>query len=90
MQRTFLFLDQAAALAGVSEETLRRRIRDGTLRATKKARRWRVRPEELERWLETSDEGRGGRRPARAAAASAPTERGSTAYPWERRAAGAR
>lgn len=79
-----LFLSEAAELARVSVTTLRRAIRARQLRATKKARRWRISEGELQRWLDTSDASPPAVAPARARSASAPTEHGSVAYPWDK------
>jgi excisionase family DNA binding protein len=82
----YLFIEEAAAYGRVSVTTLRRAIKDKTLKAAKRAGRWRIKQGELERWLETSEEGTRSRpatRPARAIGAPAPTEASNGAYLWD-------
>jgi excisionase family DNA binding protein len=81
-----LFLPEAAAHARVSVTTLRRLIATRAIRARKKAGKWRVKRGEIDRWLETSDEGQrtSAAVPARAHSKTAPTAPLSTAYPWEK------
>ena len=46
-----LTVDEAALRARYSAKTIYRAIRRGALRASKPATRWRIRPDDLERWL---------------------------------------
>jgi excisionase family DNA binding protein len=47
-----LTVEEVARICGLSEWAIRRAIDDGELRASKLRSRWRVRPEDLEGWLE--------------------------------------
>lgn len=47
-------LTEAAALLGLSPDTLRSQVRHGALRATKKGRDWHVTPAEVERYRRES------------------------------------
>lgn len=82
-----LFLNEAAALARVSESSLYKLVRSGTIKASKRLGRWRIKRTELQRWLDSSDASRPAAVPVRARSASAPTEHGSVVYPWDRRRA---
>lgn len=82
-----LFLDEAAALARISESSLYKLVRRGTIKASKRLGRWRIKRAELMRWLETSDGSHIAAAPAKGRPASVPTEPGSAVYPWDRRRA---
>jgi excisionase family DNA binding protein len=49
----FLTLPQAAGRSGVSVQTLRRRIKDGTIPAVLLASRYRIREDHLAEWIES-------------------------------------
>lgn len=48
----FLTLPQAAVRTGVSVQTLRRRIKDGSIPAVLLANKWRIREDHLVEWTE--------------------------------------
>ena len=48
----FVTLAEAARHTGVSEDTIRRRIKDETLPAILLAGRWRIREDHLREWIE--------------------------------------
>lgn len=53
-QEQLLTVEQAAGRLQVSTKTIRRRIRDGSLKAHSIGRLWRIRPEELEAFIVAS------------------------------------
>jgi excisionase family DNA binding protein len=82
----YLFIEEAAELGRVSVTTLRRAIRDKSLKAAKRAGRWRIKQGELERWLETSESRspqRSATAPVKVTGARAPTEASNGAYLWD-------
>jgi excisionase family DNA binding protein len=79
-----LFLKEAVVESRVSDKTLRRAIKRGDLKATLKANKWRIKREDLQTWLETSEERSQPVAPkAKEPSVSAPTAPGSTVYLWE-------
>ncbi len=48
----FVTLTDAARRTGVSEDTIRRRIKDGTIPAVLLARKYRIREDHLAEWIE--------------------------------------
>lgn len=87
---SYLFIEEAAEVGRVSVTTLRRAIKAKSLKAAKRAGRWRIKPEELTQWLETSESHsvpsnrRPATAPARATGAPVATEASNGVYPWER------
>lgn len=49
----FVTLTDAARRTGVSEDTIRRRIKDGTIPAVLLANKWRIREDHLAEWIES-------------------------------------
>lgn len=50
--RSWMNPEQAAEASGYSTKTIYRALRDGELVASKRRRRWRIRPEALTEWID--------------------------------------
>jgi excisionase family DNA binding protein len=72
-----LTVEEAAQRARHSPKTIYRAIHAGTLRASKPASRWRIRPGDLDRWLSAEPRTEAATRQAELLAPAVPAEVGS-------------
>lgn len=80
-----LFIDEAAALARVSESSMYKLVRTGEIAAVKRLGKWRIKRTEVLRWRDQSDKPPPLPVPDRVKAISASerTDHSSIVYPWD-------